>query len=209
MSLDNKILLEGQTNIGGPFKTDLENGPSDHAKRPLGNWQSDNAWDIFAPAGSVVNSYTDGTVKKVRDTGTNAGKIYGTQVTVTGGDGYPDIFYTHLRNVKLKSGDVVKVGDRIGEVSDWVGHDKMTHVHIGLPTGKHLKDLLKNSSAIFSGKGSESTSGSTTSTTTEDPTSLLGFLKSAANLLKVTGVGKEMGLNEETDRIKDIMRKIL
>jgi hypothetical protein len=208
MSLDNKILLEGQTNIGGPFKTDLEGGPSNHAKRPLGNWQSDNAWDVFAPAGSVVNSYTDGTVKKVRDTGTNAGKIYGTQVTVTGGDGYPDIFYTHLRDVKLKAGDVVKVGNRIGEVSDWVGHDKMTHVHIGLPTGKHLKDLLKNSNVIFSGKGSESTSGSTTSSTTEDP-SLFNFLKSAADLLKVSGVGKEMGLNEETDRIKDIMRKIL
>jgi hypothetical protein len=29
----------------------------------------------------------------------------------------------------------------------------MTHVHIGLPRGKHLRDLLKNSSVIFSGKG--------------------------------------------------------
>jgi hypothetical protein len=31
----------------------------------------------------------------------------------------------------------------------------MTHVHIGLPKGKHLKDLLKNSSLIFTGKGEE------------------------------------------------------
>jgi hypothetical protein len=152
-NLVRQILNEKETNIGGPFKTDLENGPKNHGSRALGNWQSDNAWDVFAPAGSVVNSYTDGTVTKVRDTGKNSGKIFGTQVSIQGDGNYPDIFYTHLKNVKLKKGDVVKVGDRIGEVSEWVGHDKMTHVHIGLPRGKHLRDLLKNSSVIFSGKG--------------------------------------------------------
>lgn len=147
------ILVEKETNIGGPFKTDLENGPKNHGSRALGNWQSDNAWDVFAPAGTVVNSYTNGTVIKVRDTGKNSGKIFGTQVTVKGSDGYPDIFYTHLKDVKLKKGDNVKVGDRIGLISEWVGHDKMTHVHIGLPRGNHLRDLLKNSSTIFSGSG--------------------------------------------------------
>jgi hypothetical protein len=152
-NLIRQILNEKETNIGGPFKTDLENGPKNHGSRALGNWQSDNAWDVFAPAGSVVNSYTDGTVTKVRDTGKNSGKIFGTQVSIQGDGNYPDIFYTHLKNVKLKKGDVVKVGDRIGEVSEWVGHDKMTHVHIGLPRGKHLRDLLKNSSVIFSGEG--------------------------------------------------------
>ena len=152
-NLIRKILNEKEENIGGPFRTDLENGPKNHGARPLGNWQSDNAWDVFAPAGTVVNSYTDGTVKKVRDTGKNSGKIFGTQVTIKGEGNYPEIFYTHLKNVKLNVGDNVKVGDRIGEVSEWVGHDKMTHVHIGLPRGHHLRDLLKNASIIFSGKG--------------------------------------------------------
>ena len=167
-----KIISEGSTNIGGPFTTDLENGPKNHGSRALGNWQSDNAWDVFAPAGSVVNSYTNGTVKKVRDTGKNSGKIFGTQVTVSGSDGFPEIFYTHLKNVKLQAGDKVKVGDRIGVVSEWVGHDKMTHVHIGLPRGNHLRDLLKNSKAIFSGKGGDiekpNTSSDDTSNSTED-----------------------------------------
>jgi hypothetical protein len=154
-SLVKKILNEKNTNIGGSFQTDLENGPKNHGSRPLGNWQSDNAWDVFAPAGTVVNSYTNGTVTKVRDTGKNSGKIFGTQVSIQGGEGYPDIFYTHLKNVKLNKGDIIKVGDRIGVISEWVGHDKMTHVHIGLPKGKHLRDLLKNSSLIFTGKGEE------------------------------------------------------
>jgi hypothetical protein len=156
-NLVRQILNEKETNIGGPFKTDLENGPKNHGSRALGNWQSDNAWDIFAPPGSVVNSYTNGKVLKVKASGKRSGKIYGTQVTVTGDEGYPDIFYTHLKNVNLQKGDVVKVGDKIGEVSEWDTSPKSTHVHIGLPRGKHLRDLLKNSSVIFSGKGTVET----------------------------------------------------
>jgi murein DD-endopeptidase MepM/ murein hydrolase activator NlpD len=137
-NLVRQILNEKETNIGGPFKTDLENGPKNHGSRALGNWQSDNAWDIFAPPGSVVNSYTNGKVLKVKASGKRSGKIYGTQVTVTGDEGYPDIFYTHLKNVNLQKGDVVKVGDKIGEVSEWDTSPRSTHVHIGLPRGKHL-----------------------------------------------------------------------
>jgi hypothetical protein len=154
-NLVRRILNEKNTNIGGPFQTDLENGPKNHGSRPLGNWQSDNAWDIFAPPGSVVNSYTNGKVAKVKPSGKKSGKIYGTQVSITGDEGYPDIFYTHLKNVKLEKGDVVKVGNKIGEVSEWETNPKSTHVHIGLPKGKHLRDLLKNSSLIFTGKGEE------------------------------------------------------
>jgi hypothetical protein len=106
-NLVRQILNEKETNIGGPFRTDLENGPKNHGARALGNWQSDNAWDVFAPAGSVVNSYTNGTVTKIRDTGKNSGKIFGTQVSIKGQGEYPDIFYTHLKNVKLKKGDTL------------------------------------------------------------------------------------------------------
>jgi hypothetical protein len=167
-SLVRQILNEKETNIGGPFKTDLENGPKNHGARPLGNWQSDNAWDIFAPAGSVVNSYTNGKVVKVKPSDKRSGKIYGTQVSVSGSDGYPDIFYTHLKNVNLKKGDVVKVGDKIGEVSEWDTNPKSTHVHIGLPKGKHLRDLLKNSSLIFTGKGTAETPDGAVETTDKD-----------------------------------------
>ena len=144
-------IKESTTNIGGTFKTDLVNGPKNHSGRALGNWQSDNAWDIFSPPGTVVNSYTDGVVTKIRDTGKNSGKIFGTQVSIKGTGKFPDIFYTHLKNVKLKKDDVVKIGDYIGEISEWIGHESTTHVHIGLPRGKHLKDLLDNADKIFTG----------------------------------------------------------
>jgi len=150
--IDKKLSLkESTTNIGGTFKTDLENGPKNHGGRALGNWESDNAWDIFSPPGTVVNSYTEGVVRKIRDTGKNSGKIFGTQVSIKGSGKFPDIFYTHLKDVKLQKGDTVKVGDYIGAISEWLDHPDITHVHIGLPRGNHLKDLLVNSDKIFTG----------------------------------------------------------
>lgn len=163
-------LNEITTNIGGNFKTDLENGPKNHGGRALGNWQSDNAWDVFAPAGTIVNSYTNGTVTKIRDTGKNSGKIFGTQVSIQGVDGYPNIFYTHLKNVSLKPGDTVKVGDYIGEISEWIGHDSMTHVHIGLPYGRHLRELLGKSDKMFSGDKGDSVINKQDNTSTDTST---------------------------------------
>jgi putative chitinase len=194
------ILSETSTNIGGGFKTDLENGPKNHASRALGNWQSDNAWDIFAPPGTVVNSYTNGKVKKVRDTGKNSGKIYGTQVTVTGDGDFPDIFYTHLKNVNLKVGDVVKVGDRIGEVSEWLSNPTITHVHIGLPFGNNIKTLLKNSDVIFGGKGSVDTKLDQLKNTKSKPSSSVGLSQSfytgnaASNIKMLIGKLKDRGI---------------
>lgn len=159
---DKKLSIkESTTNIGGTFKTDLENGPKNHGGRALGNWESDNAWDIFSPPGTVVNSYTEGVVRKIRDTGKNSGKIFGTQVSIKGSGEFPDIFYTHLKDVKLQKGDVVKVGNYIGAISEWLDHPDITHVHIGLPRGHHLKELLVNSDQIFTGSKENPESPST------------------------------------------------
>ena len=136
-----EYLFEENSKVLGNFKGDIKNGPKNHAARPLGNWQSDNAWDLFAPADTKWYSITKGTVLRVYDTGKSTGKVYGTQVTVKGDEGYPDIFYTHLKNVTLDRGDVVDIGTYIGEVSEW-GQSKSTHVHVGLPYGKHIQDLL-------------------------------------------------------------------
>jgi peptidoglycan hydrolase-like protein with peptidoglycan-binding domain len=144
-------IFEGKIIIGEKFKVDLEKGPANHSSRPLGNWQSDNAWDLFAPAGTAVNSYTIGKVKKIYNTNKRSGKVYGTQVTVTGEENYPNIFYTHLKNVELKVGDQVELGDYIGEICEWDDWPTGTHVHIGLDNGAHLKTLLLNSDKIFTG----------------------------------------------------------
>jgi len=146
-------ISEGRTTVG-PFSTDLENGPKNHSGRAFGNWQSDNAWDMFAPAGTQVNSLTKGTVSSIRESGSGNSKVFGTQVSVKGESGFPDIFYTHIENVRLKKGDSVDIGDYIGTIKQWPKHDpKMNHVHIGLPRGRHIKELLANSDKIFTGSG--------------------------------------------------------
>jgi hypothetical protein len=136
-------VIKNKLDIKNKFKVDIENGPKNHKSRALGNWESDNAWDMFAPAGTVVNSFTKGFVRYIKDYGQDSGKIYGTGVIISGIDGYPDIFYTHIKNVKLKSGDKVDVGSYIGEISEWKGHDPSgEHVHVGLPFGKHIRDYI-------------------------------------------------------------------
>jgi murein DD-endopeptidase MepM/ murein hydrolase activator NlpD len=141
--LNESIITEREVRVLSNFKGDIQNGPKYHQSRALGNWQSDNAWDLFAPAGTKWYAITKGTVSKVYNTGKNSGKIYGTQVTVKGEDGFPNIFYTHLKNVVVSVGDKVDIGDLIGEVSEW-GKSKGTHVHVGLPYGKHIDKLLSS-----------------------------------------------------------------
>ena len=183
-------LNEKTENIGGPFTVDLENGPKNHGTRSRGDWESDNAWDIFAPAGTVVNSYTNGKVTKVYSTGSSSGTVFGTQVSIKGQDGYPDIFYTHIKNVTLKKGDTVKVGDKIGEVSEWQGHDSSTHVHVGLPYGTHLRDLLKGD--ITASNTSSSTTGSEAPTPgATGSTNAFGKM-TGLELLLQTKMGKEL-----------------
>ena len=58
-------LTEATTQLDGGFTTDLDKGPQNHATRRVGNWQSDNAWDLMAPEGTVVKSYTKGKVSKI------------------------------------------------------------------------------------------------------------------------------------------------
>jgi len=205
-------LKEATTNIGGTFKTDLENGPRNHGGRALGNWESDNAWDIFSPPGTVVNSYTDGVVSRIRDTGKNSGKIFGTQVSISGDNNFPDIFYTHLKNVNLKKGDSVKVGDYIGVISEWVGHEGMEHVHIGLPRGRHLRELLVNSDKIFTGKGETSEPSTTEKTDPVDNTtvntSIVSSLQDLLNKSEFTSVNKDE-VNKNLSEIESGENKIM
>lgn len=131
------------TVLGGKFRVDLKNGPTNHAARPLGNWQSDHAWDLFAIPGTPVPSLTSGKVTNVGDNGLDGDKVFGWKLTVVGSNGAPTIFYTHLKNLKVKNGDTVTTGQIIGEVSEWPGHgSEMTHVHIGIEGDTHLATLL-------------------------------------------------------------------
>ena len=128
----------------GEFEVISDNTETKHGHgiRKLGNWPSDNAWDLKAPIGTSVYSFTNGVVSKIFQSRPGSAKIYGTQVSIRGVDGNPDIFYTHIEGVTLKTGDKVKVGDFIGKIQKWPANPSGSHVHIGLPNGKDLGELV-------------------------------------------------------------------
>lgn len=130
-------------NSGQNIDASMRSGPSSHAGR---DWQSKNAYDIPAPIGTKVYSITSGTVKRVFNSGSQikkvpGKKIYGTQVSIESEDGNPDIFYTHLKDVKVSKGDKIKCGQLIGSIMDFPG-SSYDHVHIGTEFGHDVKSLM-------------------------------------------------------------------
>jgi murein DD-endopeptidase MepM/ murein hydrolase activator NlpD len=115
-------------------------GPSDHGTRKLGNWQSDNAWDIMAPAGTPVYAIDGGQVLKSYFAPYKR-VIYGWQITIRGKNN--DIFYTHLSEVgpKISVGTNIEKGDLIGIIgkptASWP-----THVHIGINNGTDISKYI-------------------------------------------------------------------
>ena len=129
--------------ILGKQITVSKNGPAAHATRKLGNWQSDNATDIFGKPGTTVYSITKGTVSKIGgNEKDHTGKIYGGSITVKGKDGYSDIFYTHLQRIKVVKGQEVTLGTPLAEISLWETSPTGSHVHVGLPYRIKLNSIL-------------------------------------------------------------------
>lgn len=116
-------------------------GPKDHGSRKLGNWQSDNAWDIMAGEGTPVYALDGGTVTKAHFAPYKR-VIYGWQITIRGKEN--DIFYTHLseKGPKITVGNKIEKGDLIGIIgkptNSWP-----THVHIGIGPDNKRDDISK------------------------------------------------------------------
>lgn len=124
-----KALISGFT-MGG--------GPEAHGSRPLGNWQSDKAWDLMAPAGTAVYAPSDGVVTKVRWSD-NGKTVWGTQITLRLPNG-EEIFLTHLGpKVRVKAGQKIKKGQLLGRLGN--APYFAPHLHIGIKNGT-LEDYL-------------------------------------------------------------------
>ena len=201
-----------------------ENGPKNHGSRAFGNWESDNAWDIFAKPGTKVYAILPGKVKKVKVTNKTTGKVFGTQVSIIGTGGYPSTFYTHLKNVKLQSGDEVKVGDLVGDISEWDSAPTITHVHIGIDDKKHIKDYLSVDGTLLKGSGKvsdesgddkEPVSGGTESTYDDAYSGFFGKGGNATLFDLFGSFGKMMSpkevteISENVNEMKKIFKKLL
>ena len=107
-------------------------GVKAHNSRPLGNWQSDNAIDVHAPAGSIVVSPKPGYISKGGGHdphGGPVGTIFGEHTTIEFDDGTAG-FITHLDRI-VTIGERVVAGEIIGKVGDWPHSFIMDHAHFG------------------------------------------------------------------------------
>ncbi|MBA2312752.1 MAG: M23 family metallopeptidase [Actinobacteria bacterium] len=112
--------------------TEYLGGVADHMRRALGNWQSDNAIDVHAPAGSIVVSPKPGYVSKVGGYDPHrgpVGTIFGEHTTIEFDDGTAG-FLTHLDRI-VGLGERLVAGEIIGKVGDWPHSFIMDHAHFG------------------------------------------------------------------------------
>jgi murein DD-endopeptidase MepM/ murein hydrolase activator NlpD len=138
-------------NWGGGYTT----GAVGHRKRPFGNWESDNAWDVFAKPGTSVYSLTNGTVSFIKRAtpGKNA-KVYGDMIIIKGTGGDADMYYTHVDSA-VKKGTPVKPGDLIGIILDPASAGSTPsmppHVHIGMNDGTYVSNKADPSKSTGGG----------------------------------------------------------
>jgi murein DD-endopeptidase MepM/ murein hydrolase activator NlpD len=114
-------------------------GPGAHHSRALGNWQSDDAYDLMGTAGQAVYAPIAGKVVKI--SGQPGGKpgFAGYGITVRTPQG--DLFFKHLGSKKVKVGQRLKPGQLIGtlEASTAGG----PHLHLGGTNRGFLDQLAK------------------------------------------------------------------
>ncbi len=107
----------------------------------FGDMRIHNAVDIACADGTVVTACTDGKVQSIEDSA-SLGKV----VTIDHGDGLI-IKYAALKDIAVKNGQNIKMGDRLGVVTTVPSEcEDQSHLHIeAFENGKSISvlDLLK------------------------------------------------------------------
>jgi hypothetical protein len=138
--------------LGNSFSWGLggyENGPFGHKGS---NWKTENAWDLNTQSDTDVYSITDGTVTKIKTLKTGDGHLFGTSIEILGRGEYPTIFYCNLYGVKVRVGNKIHVGEKIGKVVP-SPNQMGSYLHVALPFGKNITSLIQSDGSI---KGSDS-----------------------------------------------------
>jgi murein DD-endopeptidase MepM/ murein hydrolase activator NlpD len=101
-------------------------GPDAHRARAMGNWQSDDAWDIFPRGDDRVYAAFPGTIPRISPFSSN-GQTWGYGVYLSGAPG--QLYYKHLKSVSVRAGQSVSAGTVLGVLGDGVNGGK--HLHLG------------------------------------------------------------------------------
>lgn len=179
--------------------------PSDGAHKGQSGWQSNNAWDIPTPIGSPVYAVADGVVATFTDYGPtpirkNGKTLFGAGFTVDSSDGLPDVYYTHLKDCKVKKGDSIKCGQLLGYVMDFPG-SSYDHLHIGVESGHNIKEFLNADGTLkCGGRISGDVSEPVQSTSDSDETTSDTIKKPEEDDMEtkfLRGIASQLGLKEE------------
>lgn len=134
-----QVASAAQTVTGVPGGLTMGGGPEGHHSRALGNWQSDDAYDLMGKAGQSIYSPIGGTVVKI--SGQPGGKpgFAGYGITVRTPQG--DLFFKHLGSANVKPGQRIKPGQLIGTLDPSTAGGP--HLHLGGTNRGFLDQLAK------------------------------------------------------------------
>ncbi len=131
--------------IGTVGGLSMGGGPSAHHSRALGNWQSDDAYDLMGKAGQAVHSPVDGVVTNI--SGQPGGKPgfagYGITVRTSSGD----LFFKHLGSTPLKVGSRLSRGALVGTLDAATAGGP--HLHLGGTNRSFLDQIAR----AYTGRG--------------------------------------------------------
>lgn len=136
--------------------TTMGGGPSDHHARPLGNWQSDDAWDLMGKDGMPVYASFDGTTTPRPFSSNPQTWGYAVYLTVPGKG---QLYYKHLKKLAVGATSV-----RAGQVLGWLGTgvNGGPHLHLGAHPLSLGEEALRGSRTIPTGMTTASVGGDTT-----------------------------------------------
>ncbi len=101
--------------------------PNQGKHSDLGNWQSNNAWDISVPIGTPVYAPYDGVIgNRIGSTG-KGGRFAGKRLYINHGN--QSVYLAHLSDIIVSAGQKVKAGQLIGYTGEANGSP---HIHIGV-----------------------------------------------------------------------------
>lgn len=123
----------------GVTRLSMGGGPGDHHNRPLGNWQSDDAYDLMGKKNQPIHSAVSGVVTKISGKPNQGGGTTGYGITVKTPQG--DLFFKHLATNNVKVGQRITVGDLLGTLDNTVNGGP--HLHLGGTNRRQLDALAK------------------------------------------------------------------
>lgn len=148
-NLLSEVTLSSSDTLFGGKKVEIP-GNGSHAGQK--GWASGNAWDIPTEIGTPVYAIAAGTLITFNDYGpvvkkVDGKRLFGIGFTVDSDGGLPDVYYTHLKDTKVKKGDHVECGQLLGYVMDFPD-SSYDHVHIGVEWGHDIREFLNSDGKI-------------------------------------------------------------